>query len=312
VIIETRHDLANASSGSDAPEPPLLDYLELSFSFFYVGEIATKLSVLAWGEYTSDRSNVFDFVTTWLLLATSVVELLGGNDASIKRYMNILRLLRLVRMMKGLKRLPSVIFMMNTTAKLVVQAKDILTFLGVVIFFFTTLSVQLWGGLLYQGKPGGLMESSYAEDKLWVLNFNDFLCAFGVWVVSLLCEYNDAFPEAISVASPVPGTWVVFFFFYILAVSIVFELVKAFTIEVFMELNKKKNEQEGGKTNTLEELDKEFRLKDMHLHWRMLGDDSAEDEMMAKLDEMADGEGSDESEDEEDEVPASGGACTIS
>lgn len=309
VIMETQHDLATASSGSDAPEPPLMDYLELSFSFFYVGEIAVKLSVLAWGEYTSDRSNIFDFITTWLLLGTSVVEMLGGNNVSIKRYMNILRLLRLVRMMKGLKRLPSVIFMMNTTAKLVVQAKDILTFLGVVIFFFTTLSVQLWGGLLYQGNAG-LLESEYAEDKLWVLNFNDFLCAFGVWVVSLLCEYNNAFPEAISKVSPTPLTWIVFLGFYIAAVSVVFELVKAFTIEVFMDLNKKKGQEEGGKTNTLEELDKEFSLKDMHLHWRMLGDDSAEDEMMAKLDEMADGEESEESE-ASDEEPEGGGACAI-
>merc|ERR1719329_931594 len=111
VIAETAHDLKHPTEG--APEPPLMDYLELSFSFIYVFEIATKLSVLSWSEYTSDRSNIFDFTTTWLLLGTSVVEMLGGNNVSIKRYMNILRLLRLVRMMKGLKRLPSVVEMLG-------------------------------------------------------------------------------------------------------------------------------------------------------------------------------------------------------
>lgn len=315
VITETAHDLNHVSDGE--PEPPLMDYLELSFSFFYVGEIVTKLSVMAWGEYTSDRSNIFDFTTTWLLLGTSVVEMLGGNNGALKRYMNILRLLRLVRMMKGLKRLPAVVFMMNTTAKLIVRAKDILTFLGVVTFFFTTLSVQIWGGLLYQGNPDLLArqvngteveQTGYAEENMWVLNFNDFLNAFGVWVVSLLCEYNPAFPEAIAVVSPTPLTWMVFGIFYLLAVSIVFELVKAFTIEVFMDLQKKKNQPEGGKTDTLTELNKEFEMKGLKLHFRMLGDDSAEDKMMEKLDEMADGEEEEEKHGEKEEDDS---LCTI-
>merc|ERR1719238_2603139 len=100
----------------------------------------------------------------------------GASGGGLKRYMNILRLLRLVRMFKGLKRLKTVQFMMNTTAELVIQAQDILTFLGVVVYFFTTMSVQLWGGKLYFGNPA-LQESEYKENKFWVLNFNDFLNA---------------------------------------------------------------------------------------------------------------------------------------
>merc|ERR1712107_909813 len=113
-----------------------------------------------------------------------------------------------------------------------------MTLLGVVTFFFTGLSVQLWGGILYQSNPK-LEETEYKEKGLWVLNFNDFGTAFGVWVVSLLCEYVPVFPDAIAQASSIPCSWLIFLFFYIGGVSIVFELVKAFTIEAFLEMHKK-------------------------------------------------------------------------
>ena len=47
----------------------------------------------------------------------------------------------------------------------------------------------------------------------------------------LLCEYVPDFPEAINKVSSIKGSWLVFLLFYMGGVSIVFELVKAFTIE---------------------------------------------------------------------------------
>ena len=42
----------------------------------------------------------------------------------------------------------------------------------------------------------------------------------------LLCEYEPNFPEAVSKTSEMPFSWLVFPVFYVLGVSIVFELVK--------------------------------------------------------------------------------------
>jgi len=215
----------------------------LIFSFVYLTECGLKLCVWSWEEYRSSGANIFDFVTTWLLLGSSLLEEVAGSAGPLKRYMNVLRLLRLVRVIKQLKNIPQVIFMVSTIIRLVTEAKDILTLLLVVMYFFTSLSVQLFGGLLYKSRPE-LQESEYSEADFWVLNFNDFLLAFGVWVVMLLCEYKAEFATAVMKTSKIPYSWIIFFIFYIFAVSIIFELVKAFTIEVFVTLHRENHEKQ--------------------------------------------------------------------
>lgn len=235
VVIETSYDL------NHIPEASYCKKLELIFSFIYLTECGLKLCVWSWQEYTELWANTFDFVTTWLLLGSSVLEEVAGGTGGVKRYMNVLRLLRLVRVIKQLKKIPQVIFMVSTIIRLVTEAKDILTLLLVVMYFFTMLSVQLFGGLLYKSNPA-LQESEYKEAGFWVLNFNDFLMAFGVWVVMLLCEYKAEFTDAIGRTSKIPLSWTLFFIFYVFAVSIIFELVKAFTIEVFVDLHQENHE----------------------------------------------------------------------
>merc|ERR1712048_232606 len=288
VVIESTFDM------NGWEEPVILAKLELLFAFVYVGEVALKLSVHSWGEYMSLRSNQFDFFTTWLLLASSIAdELMEGNaSAEVKRYMNILRLLRLLRVMKQLRRFPAVTLMVETVYRLVLASTDILTLLGVVVFFFTTLSVQLWGGLLYIGNPA-LEESEYAESKHYVLNFNDFLMAFGVWVVSLLCEYVPEFPEVIEKVSPCPWTWTIFPIFYLFAVSVIFELVKAFTIEIFMSIKKKVGKKEQI-FEPIEELRKTFAEDGLSLHYQIVGDESMQEKIIEALKALGE-EGSEES-----------------
>merc|ERR1712187_520882 len=206
-------------------------------------------------------------------------------------YMNILRLLRLLRVLQQLRRFPAVTLMVETVYRLVLASTDILTLLGVVVFFFTTLRVQLWGGLLYIGNPA-LEESEYAENKHYVLNFNDLLMAFGVWVVSLLCEYVPEFPEVIESVSAWPWTWVIFPIFYLFAVSVMFELVKAFTIEIFMELKKKVGKKEQI-FEPIEELKKTFAEDGLSLHYQIIGDESMQEKIVEVLNELAEeGEGS--------------------
>merc|ERR1719507_916535 len=121
VVFETVYDLNNWE------ETPLMENLELIFSFAYLGEVCVRLSIYSWTHYWAFGSNRFDFFTTFALLGSSVFEVLMSGTSNLKRYMNILRLLRLLRMVKQLKRLRSVQFMVNTVIKLVLGSRDILT-----------------------------------------------------------------------------------------------------------------------------------------------------------------------------------------
>merc|ERR1712183_887369 len=207
--------------------------------------------------------------------------------------MNILRQMRLLRVVKQLKRFPAVTLMVETVYRLVLASTEILTLLGVVVFFFTTLSVQLWGGMIWEGREE-LKETEYAEVKHWVLNFNDVGMAFGVWVVTLLCEYLPEMADVIwKVGGDVAWTWIVFPIFYVIGVSIVFELVKAFTIEVFLGLRKQADEKVV-KFKAIEDLHAVFEEDGMSLHTRIIGDESLQDKIVEALehylDESAEGE----------------------
>lgn len=279
------------------PEPPWMDLMELIFSFVYLGELGVKLCVISFEEYWSFVSNKFDFFTTWLLLGTSIAERLFASG--ISTYANMLRLLRLLRVVKNLKNLETVQFMIDTVSKLVLSAKDMLTLLGVVVFFFTMASVQAFGGDLYEGNEA-LEGTEYLEKHMLVLNFNDVPSAFGCWVVMLLCEYEPNFPEAVSKTSAIPWSWMIFPIFYVCGVSIVFELVKAFTIEVFMSLKNRWVEQQKRmkQTNATHEDDmvafvKAFETTGKKLHYRIRGDPSQLEQIKEAQEKLEmEGEGS--------------------
>jgi len=279
VVSETAYDL------NGWEEAKLMEHLELIFSFVYVTEVGLTLCVYSWAHYWSFRSNQFDFMTTWLLLGSSVgYELVDTKGMNVKKYMNILRLMRLLRVVKQLKRLRAVQFMIVTITELITASQEILTLLGVVVFFFSALGMQLWGGTLYKTHPA-LEGTEYEEKDMFVLNFNDFLMSFGVWVVLLLCEYKDEFPSAVAATSSLPGSWIIFLLFYIFGVSIMFELVTAFTIEVFMELHKHRNE-EVKKFQALEAVENEVKSRGQMLHYRVVGDLRLHDKIIQALEEV--------------------------
>eukprot|EP00420_Gonyaulax_spinifera_P018884 CAMPEP_0197916574 /NCGR_PEP_ID=MMETSP1439-20131203/82214_1 /TAXON_ID=66791 /ORGANISM="Gonyaulax spinifera, Strain CCMP409" /LENGTH=748 /DNA_ID=CAMNT_0043538605 /DNA_START=90 /DNA_END=2336 /DNA_ORIENTATION=+ len=291
IIWESIYDL------EDIKETFFMENLELCFSLVYVMEVGLNLSVHAWGYYWAGRSNQFDFAVTWLLLASSMLDEAASSaaGADIKRYMNILRLLRLLRVLKQIKNLNGVQKMVQTISSLVAASQEILTLLGVVMYFFAALSVQLWGGILYASHPA-LHETEYKEKEMSVFNFNDISMAFGVWVVNLLCEYMPDIADAVNLTSGIPGSWLVLVIFYVFGVSIVFELVKAFTIEVFVNLhaNWGKEQKEFA---TLASVEEEFEKRDLCLHYRIVGDTSAHEKIVKALEEMdEDLEGEEEEE----------------
>jgi hypothetical protein len=216
--------------------------IELMFSFTYLMECGVKLCVISFEEYWSSVSNQFDFHTTWLLLAASAVSKLFSNFSKMSTFFTILRLMRLLRVLKSFKNQKEAQFMIKAIVRLAMEAGDVLLLLWLVLYFYTSVSVQVWGGELTADKFEGV-DSEYwgkeDESGYKVLNFNDFPSAFGVWIVVLLRRYEPIFQEAIFRAtSPTSPTLVIMPSFWFCAVVITFEIVKAFTIEVFIDLFK--------------------------------------------------------------------------
>jgi len=283
VVVESTYDL------NEWTEPGWMDWLELAFSFVYLGEFFLKICWISFEEYWSSPSNKFDFFTTWLLLCSSLAERM--SEGNMSTYANMLRLLRLLRVLKQLKNLEAVQFMADTIAKLVCASQDMMTLLGMAVFLFTTLSVQFFGGELYEERVE-LQETAYVDEHMMVLNCNDTLMAFGVWIVMLLREYEPNFPDAVSKVSKIPYSWIIFPIFYVFGVSIVFELVKAFTIEVFMTLDRERQDESHFRRmkefeEAIGQFQKEFAKRGENLHWLAAGDVGEREAIKKALMELA-------------------------
>lgn len=293
VVVESCYNLNNWH------EPAWMDNLELIFSVVYLLEVVVKLCVKSWREYWSTAANQFDFFTTVLLILTSLLQ----TEADLAHYANILRLLRLLRVVKKLKQYPQVQFMIFTVGRIMQEAGGILSLLGVTIFFFTNLSVNLFGGVLIEGDPR-LEGTEYAEKHWFVLNFNDMFMAFAAWFVQLLTEYVPDYSAAVQVTSSWGDiAWLIFPLFYVISVAIIFELLLAFTVEVFMVVKEEfyedkdddedeDDDDEDDESNGTAEIDfttagvflesmqSEFEAKGLGLHYRISTDILLQRELM--------------------------------
>jgi len=219
--------------------PAFMQLLSDFFTLIYVGEVALKLSVRSWSHYWSSGANRFDFFTTWLLFGTWVLK------GEFHKYANIMRLLRLVRVVKQMRQYEGVQFMVRTVTKMMRASGDIMCSLGVVLFFFSTFSVNFFGGVLAEGDHR-LNDTEYDKKHWYIFNFNDHPMAFATWFIQLLGEYEEEWADALWRCSAWGDyAWWIFPAFYLIGVAILFEILKAFTIELYLTL---KEEVESEKT----------------------------------------------------------------
>jgi len=222
-------------------------FVETVFGLMYVGECIAYLLCMSWQEYCSAKSRLFDFCTTWILFGVSVAFYLpfATVRSSLMHYASILRLLRLIRVVKSLKRLPKVSFMFNCVSTLLASATEILFLLTLILYVYSTVSLQQFGGLLYLGNPK-LVGTSYADGDYYVFNFNDLMMSMVMWFVYLLCENETQFAVGLRAALPPwrgggNPMWLIFPLFYFTVVIFAFELVSAFIIETFTKVSDQHN-----------------------------------------------------------------------
>eukprot|EP00928_Gymnodinium_smaydae_P014758 TRINITY_DN15428_c0_g1_i4.p1 TRINITY_DN15428_c0_g1~~TRINITY_DN15428_c0_g1_i4.p1 ORF type:complete len:355 (-),score=105.92 TRINITY_DN15428_c0_g1_i4:73-1137(-) len=275
ILVQSAYDLNKWS------KPSWMHVLSVCFTLAYVVEVVVKLLVKSFAEYWSFGANRFDFLTTWLLLGTTLIKYVpsAAVHGNLAHYANILRLLRLVRVVKQLKRYPRVQFMVMVIGRMVQASGDILVLLGTMMFFFVTFSVNFFGGLFYKGNPQ--LEGLDYEKKYWfVFNYNDSIMAFTTWYTNLLQEYMPEMAEALQ--KVVPGgwgdyAWYIYPVFYVIGVSILFEVLVAFTVETFLALKEQYDGEEEEEDEEAEEKKaKEAKLKQAqiidHLQQRLADD----------------------------------------
>merc|ERR1711865_877385 len=106
--------------------------------------------------------------------------------------------------------------------------------------------------------------------------------------VMLLCEYKAEFTDAIASTSRIPLSWTVFFIFYVFAVSIIFELVKAFTIEVFVTLHREAHDKRKEREVTKRLRDQKREARRI-LHAKIVSE-GGEPEVLSSESEMSESE----------------------
>mmetsp|Transcript_52617 Transcript_52617/g.139752 ORF Transcript_52617/g.139752 Transcript_52617/m.139752 type:complete len:1775 (-) Transcript_52617:582-5906(-) len=260
VVAESYYDMQHISTYTN-----MFTFVETIFGLLYVVEFMILMMCMSWAEYTSSTSRIFDCFTTWLLFCVSMLYYVpfANLERGLMHYANILRLLRLIRVLKSAQRVPKVAFMFNCVSTILSSATDILTLLIIILYFYSSIGVQHFGGVLYQGNE--LLEGTeYGEKEYFVLNFNDLLSANVLFFVNLLCEFDAALADGLHAALPPwrhggNPSWLIFPIFYFSVVIFAFELVCAFIIETFSELAAKERE----KQEKLEEKEKEDARREL-------------------------------------------------
>merc|ERR1712039_408356 len=78
--------------------------------------------------------------------------------------------------------------------------------------------------------------TEYKEKHWYVFNFNDMFMATALWFNQVLCEYVPTCTDAIYKTSNHPDlAWLIFPAFYFIGCAILYELLLAFTVQVFFD-----------------------------------------------------------------------------
>jgi hypothetical protein len=127
------------------------------FTWIFIVEMCLKLVGLGFRGYMSDSFNIFDFVIVWFSIVEMIMEATGGQGGagggiSALRTFRLLRVFKLARSWKELRQL------LETILESVRDAANATVLLLIIMFIFTLLGMQLFGGK-FQGCGDGQDEA---------------------------------------------------------------------------------------------------------------------------------------------------------
>ena len=156
------------------------------FTAIYCVEIFVKVSVYGWKVYADNLRNVFDFTVTILAVASSFM-VYYPNDYSDSRLIRMVVMARVLRLVRVLTTVTSFKLLLKVTAEILPAAASVALVLFFLLYFFATLGVQLYGGMVSRDPENPLsyliLDTDFSDNDYWANNFNDMFSA--VFVSSL-------------------------------------------------------------------------------------------------------------------------------
>jgi len=229
VLVESYWDCTEQVS------PPWADVMETILSVFYVVDVLLRLSVTSFGTYWAVPGNRFDFVVSWALFLAGFLTLFDAAKHMrwLMTYFTALRMLRVFRLIRNIKRFQTLYACLKN---LWLISGDMVLMLGVMMLGFGMLGCGLFGGCLYSENPL-LKGSDYLKEGYLLWNFNDMLSGVLTVFIMLVNTYMPVYVDACNRVASIPGAgtfYCIFVFFF--GVSVGFNIVTAFSIDVFVSL----------------------------------------------------------------------------
>jgi len=248
IITQSVYDL------NDVDEPAWFQGIDIFFCVSYVLEVLLKLSWWTWSEYWTSNDNRFDFVTTVILSLSACAVLFGGVHDEFLQYMNMLRL---VRVLKALNNIPVYQKTCSVIGRMLSTCSDVLLMNVLVIYLWSALGVQLFGGKLSK-LDSKIRDSDYFDSNFEVYSFNDVPSAMVTLVFFMLTDWVD--PVA-GVCMQLADRFTPFWFvstgfmlsFYVVSPLLAFNVFTAFSIDVFCKLQEfEEQKEENGERSEVE------------------------------------------------------------
>jgi len=156
---------------------------ESLFTVIYCFEIFVKVSVYGWNNYIESLKNRFDFTIT-LMAAVSSAIVYYPNEFSNSRLIRMIVMARVLRLSRLLTANRTFQLLMKVQAEILPAATSVILVLFYMLYFFATLGVHWFGGLITRdpnnSKAALLLESDFAESDYWANSFNDMTSAINV------------------------------------------------------------------------------------------------------------------------------------
>ena len=246
VAIQTYPELiGEASTDNPSLADGMIDTVwegfQTAFTIFYAIEMSAKILVLGWRQYSEKYKNLFDGAMTVLCVAATAYVYYPNDysDSRLVRYVVTARVLRLTRVLIAMKEFQVI---GNVFLDIIPAAKRIIAFLFCIMYAFSALGVQLFGGLITRDPSDPvslrLEGTEFANSDYWANNFNDMVSSMNVLFNLLVVNNWTTQADGILAVTGSKMTRFYFLAFHILGVIIVNNLVMAFIIDSFLQEQK--------------------------------------------------------------------------
>lgn len=202
-------------------------------------------STILYYSYSESYRNLFDAFITVLSFAASCYVYYPNrfSDSRLIRFVVMARVLRLVRVLVAMKQFQVI---GGTFIDILPAARRILLFLFGIMYIFSSIGMQLFGGLITRDPSNPLSEllkdTDFADAGYWQNNFNDLLSGFNVLFNLLVVNNWTTMADGILAVTGTKLSRYYFLGFHLLGVTVVCNLVIAFIIDSFLD---EWNEAEG-------------------------------------------------------------------